>query len=320
LLTTAKMTVRPLSPFDFELSATIFSDGDRQIRKYEKRRFWQVVRVDSKLFLAIITTAGTVDKPKLSVELESNRKISQSDRVKAEEIVCALFNLNFDLKPFYEEARKDSVMAPLTHKLKGLKSPTTPTIFEALIDSIVEQQISLNIANKMEERLIKAFGEVLGLDKKFYYAFPTPQKLASASVRELRNCGLSQRKIEYIKDISKMITDGNLKLEELKDYKDANDIVKELDKIRGIGIWTAELTMVRGMQRLEVFPADDLGLKRVISHYYCNDQKISGEEARKIAEKWGKWKGLAGFYLIMAATMDVDSFRNNTVAHSFKKR
>lgn len=320
MLTTAKMTVRPLSPFDFELSATIFSDGDRQIRKYEKRRFWQVVRVDSKLFLAIITTAGTVDKPKLSVELESNRKISQSDRVKAEEIVCALFNLNFDLKPFYEEARKDSVMAPLTHKLKGLKSPTTPTIFEALIDSIVEQQISLNIANKMEERLIKAFGEVLGLDKKFYYAFPTPQKLASASVRELRNCGLSQRKIEYIKDISKMITDGNLKLEELKDYKDANDIVKELDKIRGIGIWTAELTMVRGMQRLEVFPADDLGLKRVISHYYCNDQKISGEEARKIAEKWGKWKGLAGFYLIMAATMDVDSFRNNTVAHSFKKR
>ncbi len=320
MLTIAKMTVRPLSPFDFELSATIFSDGDRQIRKYEKRRFWQVVRVDSKLFLAIITTAGTVDEPKLSVELESNGKISKSDRVKAEEIVCALFNLNFDLEPFYEEARKDSVMAPLTHKLKGLKSPTTPTVFEALIDSIVEQQISLNIANKMEERLIKAFGEVLGLDKQFYYAFPTPQKLASASVRELRNCGLSQRKIEYIKDISKMITDGELKLEELKDYKDANDIVKELDKIRGIGIWTAELTMVRGMQRLEAFPADDLGLKRVISHYYCNDRKISGEEARKIAEKWGTWKGLAGFYLIMASAMDIDSFRNNTVAHGFKKR
>jgi DNA-3-methyladenine glycosylase II len=314
------MTVRPLSPFDFELSATIFSDGDRQIRKYEKRKFWQVVRVDSKLFLAIITTAGTVDKPKLSVELESNGRITQSDRVKAEEIVCALFNLNFDLKPFYKEARKDNVMARLTHKLTGLKSPTTPTVFEALIDSIVEQQISLSIANKMEERLIKAFGEVLGLDKEFYYAFPTPQKLAFASVRELRNCGLSQRKVEYIKDISKMITDGMLNLEELKDYKDANDIVKELDKIRGIGIWTAELTMVRGMQRLEAFPADDLGLRRMISHYYCNDRKISSEEACKIAKKWGTWKGLAGFYLIIASAMDIDSFRNNTVAHVFKKR
>jgi DNA-3-methyladenine glycosylase II len=306
LLNIAKMTVKPLSPFDFGLSATIFSDGDRQIRKYEKGRFWQVVRVDSKLFLAIITTAGTVDEPKLSVELESNEKLSPDEKVRAEEIVCALFNLNFDLKTFYEEARKDSVMAPLTHKLRGLKSPKTPTVFEALIDSIVEQQISLNIANKMEERLIKAFGEVLGLDKQFYYAFPTPQKLASASVRELRNCGLSQRKVEYIKDISKMITDGKLNLEELKDYKDANDIVEELDKIRGIGIWTAELTMVRGMQRLEAFPADDLGLRRVISHYYCNDRKISSEEARKIAEKWGTWKGLAGFYLIMASAIDAD--------------
>lgn len=122
---TTKITVKPFPPFDFELSATIFSDGDRQIRKYEKGRFWQVIRVDGKLLLTMITTAGTVDEPKLAVKLESNERISQSDREKAEEIISTLFNLNFDLKPFYEQVR-DSVMARLTYNLRGLKSPTTP--------------------------------------------------------------------------------------------------------------------------------------------------------------------------------------------------
>lgn len=88
-------------------------------------------------------------------------------------------------------------------------------------------------------------------------------------------------------------------MEKLKNYEDAEKIVGELDRIKGIRVWTAELTMVRGMQRFEAMPADDLGLRRVISHYYCKDRKISSEEARRIAEKRGKWKGLATFYLIM---------------------
>lgn len=303
--TAVRVTVKPVPPFDFELSANIFSGGDPQIRKYEKGRFWQVIRVGSKPMLTIVTTAGTIDEPRLSVRLESDRIISKSDIEDSKGIVCGLFNLGFDLKPFYEQAKEDRVIAGLTCRLRGLKSPTTPTVFEALIDSIVEQQISLNIANKMEGRLIKALGEVLSLGKEVYYAFPTPQELASASIYELCNCGLSQRKAEYIHDISKMVIDGKLDLEKFKDYKDAKDIIAELDRIRGIGTWTAELTMVRGMQRLEAFPADDLGLRRVISHYYRFNRKISSEEARKVAEKWGTWKGLAGFYLIMAAAMDI---------------
>lgn len=305
MLITANMTVNPTPPFDFELSAMIFSGGDPQIRKFEKGRFWQVIRAGSKLILTTITSAGTVEEPKLSVRLESDQEMFDKDREKAGKTVRTLFNLDFDVKPFYEQTKKDSVMTYLTRKLRGLKSPTTPTVYEALIDSIVEQQISLSIANTMEARLIKSFGEVFNLNEQAYYAFPKPRELASASVNKLRSCGLSQRKAEYIKDVSKMIIDGKLCLEKLKGYENANDIIAELDEIRGIGIWTAEMTMVRGLQRMEAFPADDVGLRRVISHYYCEDRRISSEEARKIAEKWGKWKGLASFYLIMAAAADV---------------
>jgi len=299
------MTVYPTPPFDFELSAMIFSGGDTQIRRYENGEFWQVIRAGSKLILMKIASAGTVEDPKLSVRLECRQKISDKDRERAGKTVRTLFNLDFDVKPFYEHVKDDSVMAYLIRKLRGLKNPTTPTVFEALIDSIVEQQISLSIANTMEDRLIKSFGEVLALGKEAHYAFPTPRGLASASIQRLRSCRLSQRKAEYIRDVSKMVDNGELSLEKIKGYEDANDIIRELDGIRGIGIWTAEMTMVRGMQRAEAFPADDVGLRRVISHYYCGGRGISSEEARKIAEKWGKWKGLASFYLIIATAMDI---------------
>ena len=94
-----------------------------------------------------------------------------------------------------------------------------------------------------------------------------------------------------------MIVEGKLDLENLKTKQNPDEIISELDAIRGIGIWTAELTMLRGMQKLDAFPADDLGLRRIISNYYCRGKSIKSEEAREIANAWGRWKGLAAFYL-----------------------
>jgi DNA-3-methyladenine glycosylase II len=282
----------------------IFSDGDRQIRKYENGKFWQVLRIDDGLVLAILEAAGSVDDPKLLVCLKSNRKISRDSKEKARQTVNNILNLDLDLKVFYEYVRNDKILAEVIRQLRGLRGPTTPTVFEALVDSIIEQQISLNVAHVLETKLVKAFGESLSLDNEVYYAYPTPLRLASAGLQQLRKCGLSQKKAEYITGISGLISAGKLDLERFRDCDDAGEIVSELDKIRGIGVWTAELTMVRGMARMEVMPADDLGLRRTISHFYRNDREISSEEARKIGEEWGKWKGLAAFYLIIAEILE----------------
>jgi DNA-3-methyladenine glycosylase II len=301
---TERLILKCKPPFDFNLSVVIFSDGDRNIRKYENGRFWQVIRLDDELFLATLNALGTVDDPRISVELRSNSKLSKAEKESAKQTVSSLLNIDLDLKPFYEHAEKDEVLVDIVRRLRGLKIPTTPTVFEALIDSITEQQISLNVAHVLETKLVKAFGKTLRLDDDVFYAYPTPRELASAKPEQLRRCGLSRKKAEYIKEVSTMIVDGKLDLEGFKRYNDAQRIINELDKIRGIGVWTAELTIARGMRKLNVIPADDLGLRRIISHYYRNDKKISGSEARKIAEKWGKWKGLAVFYLIIADTME----------------
>jgi DNA-3-methyladenine glycosylase II len=299
-----RLTIRAKAPYDFDLSARIFSDGDPQIRTYKDSRFWQGLRINHKLMLATVKAAGTVEQPALFVELRSDRDISESDKRKAQEVIRLIFNPELDLTQFYRQVKEDQTMTMVTRSLRGLKGPTTSTVFEALVDSIVEQQISLNVAQALETKLIKAFGDSVELDSRKYYAYPTPKKLARAAVKKLRRCGLSMRKAEYIKGISSLIVRDELNLEKFRAYENAEQIIEELDAVRGIGVWTAEMTMIRGMQRFDALPADDLGLRRVIAHFYCGDNKISSEEVRRIAEEWGKWKGLAAFYLVMAEWME----------------
>jgi DNA-3-methyladenine glycosylase II len=191
-------------------------------------------------------------------------------------------------------------MHKISQALYGFKFPTTETAFEGLVDAIVEQQISIKVARGIEDKIAKKLGGKLKVNGEIHYAFPTPENIKNACISNIRACGLSQRKAEYIYYAAESIVDGKLDLEKLKNNPDDEQVIAELDEIKGVGVWTAELTLLRGMRRLDVLPADDFGIRRVISTYYCGGKPINAAEARQIAEAWGKWKGLAAFYLIIA--------------------
>jgi DNA-3-methyladenine glycosylase II len=191
-------------------------------------------------------------------------------------------------------------MRQITTQLYGYKFTTTLTVFESLVDAIVEQQISIKVARTIEERLAVKFGKKMEIENDSFFAFPTPRNLAEASVIDIQGVGLSKRKAEYIFNAAKMIVDGKLNLELMKKEADAERVIAELDALKGVGVWTAELTMLRGIPRWDILPADDFGIRRVISTYYCGGRPVEAAEARQIAKSWGKWKGLAAFYLIIA--------------------
>lgn len=219
--------------------------------------------------------------------------------------VTALFNLDLDLFPFERAVRTDTVMSAMARRLRGLKPPRTPTVFEALVDSISEQQISLAAAHSIERRIIHAFGDTLEVEGGTFYAFPTPERLAGATIGELRGCGLSGKKAEYINGIARRVRDGTLDLENHGPREETGTIIRDLTTIRGVGMWTAELAVLRGLSRLDVLPADDLGIRRAISRYYSREPRIDTGEARRIAEAWGEWKGLAAYYLLVAERLGI---------------
>ena len=129
MIYTEKISVAALPPFRFDLSSEIFAKGDKQIRNYVKGLFWQVIRTNSKLILAIVKAAGTVEKPEVSAELKSDKEITDEDKKKTENVINTLFSLDLDLNSFYETVKDDRIMAGLTRKLWGLKIPTTYTLF-----------------------------------------------------------------------------------------------------------------------------------------------------------------------------------------------
>lgn len=305
----------PAPPFDLALSAGIFSGGDERFPVYEGGTFRQAVSLGRRLALIKVRSLQTVEDPLLSVEVvptdgapddlkrDLSSDVSSEDAKAAKRIVTRLFNLDLDLLSFYDAVKGDPILAELSLRLRGLRSPSTATVFEALIDSIIEQQISLQAAWSMQRKLILAFGTSMSLGGVPHYVFPNPGQLSSATINQLRGCGLSGRKAEYVQGVSRLVMEG-LDLEGLR-KSDEQEIIEELGKIRGVGVWTAEMTMIRGMQKFDAMPADDLGLRRVISHYYYHGEKISGDEARRTAEGWKGWRGLASFYLIMAEMLGI---------------
>lgn len=295
----ATLLLEPVPPFDFGLSASIFAGGDPGIRSFADGVFRQLMRAGGRLVLVTVTSGGTVDRPRLRVLVEPGPLPPGVPR-QAGEAVTRLFNLDLDLSPFGEAVEADPVMSAIVRHLRGLKPPRTATLFEALVDSIIEQQISLSAARSIEVRFTRSFGDTLVLEGRRYYAFPTPERLAGTPPGELRATGLSQRKAEYIAGIARMVSEGRLDLEHHGPGEETGALIRDLSTLRGVGVWTAELALLRGLSRLDAIPADDLGIRRAITRYYSRGSRIDTAEARRVAEAWGPWRGLAAYYLLVA--------------------
>jgi DNA-3-methyladenine glycosylase II len=253
--------------------------------------------------LITIRSSGTAQSPMLSIGITGEMQVSPELAGGILEMVRYILSLDEDLSPFYRDLGGDPVLSRLFGRLHGLKCPVTPTVFEALVDSIIEQQISLAVAYQLEHRLIRQTGASLVLGERTYYCYPKPSVLARAPLDLYRSCGLTIRKSEYIRDIATLIDEGKLDPEAMSGME-TGDIIEKLCSIRGVGRWTAELTLLRGFHRYDAFPAADIALRRMIANLIGLNRKISVDEAREIAEPWGRWKGLVAFYLEVAERME----------------
>ena len=130
-----------------------------------------------------------------------------------------------------------------------------------------------------------------------FYAFPTPAVLAKAKVNQMIAVGLSRNKALYINELSKKVAGKELDLEGLRKMDD-DTAIAELTKIKGVGPWTAEYTLIRGMGRVNSLPADDLGIQRAISQAYFKGKRTSSSEVRRVLNKFSPFSGIAAFHLM----------------------
>ena len=225
------------------------------------------------------------------------RTRSQRVWAEAQRIARHTLGLDFPLKEFYAFAESDPVLRKLIQQLRGLQPTLAANLFEILITSITAQQINLRFAFTVRSRLVRRYGEKLLVEGEKYFAFPRPEKLARARAASLRALQFTQKKSEYIIGLARAICDGELNLERLPDLAD-DEIAEQLMRFHGVGRWTVDWLLARGLGRGHAIAAGDLGVRKAIQHFYFNGENKSEQDLRNFAQRWGEHTNLAVHYLL----------------------
>ena len=183
-----------------------------------------------------------------------------------------------------ELAEQDDVMRQLMQQAGEATLNSRGDAFTTLARSIVSQQISVKAAESVWQRVIAEVPQI------------TAQAIYASNIDLLRSCGLSQRKVIYLQDLSLHFID---KAWDETTWYEMNDeaIIAQLIQVKGIGRWTAEMFLIFHMLRPNILPLDDIGLQRAISLHYNTNQSIDKDAIRKLAKQWEPWRTVATWHL-----------------------
>jgi DNA-3-methyladenine glycosylase II len=179
-------------------------------------------------------------------------------------IVERLLGTDVDLSEWYARSRRIAWLRPIATKLRGLKPPRYPTLWEACAHAIVFQQISIHAAAAIMRRAVELLGEPMTVEGVRCFAFPDAQRWLEAADADLRGVGLSRNKLAHVRSVARAFVEGTIDEDALAKMP-TQEAAQILSGIRGIGPWSASVVLLRGLGRLDVFPLRDSGAARSLA-------------------------------------------------------
>jgi DNA-3-methyladenine glycosylase II len=293
---TYHFTLTPVPPYSLNLTAIRFARfKDEIVDQVRANGYQRLLAADGQLALATVTDQGTASKPLLHVELQGPRK-TDLDRPEFAAQLRHILCTDLDLKPFYRQSRKDDLLAPITPRFRGLKLPASPTVFESLVMAVLSQQVNLTFAYSIKKELVETFGEKWSADGETHHAFPRPERFAAETEDSLRRFRLSGAKAATLVRLGQAFASGALQEEDLAPLPD-EEVVERLIQVKGIGRWSAEIALLRGLARVDAFPGGDLGVVKYLAQGLLGKvEKATEADMRAFAERWRPYRGLALIY------------------------
>jgi len=178
---------------------------------------------------------------------------------------------------------KDAALAKAIDEIGHIYRPVIPDMFTALINSVIGQQISTKAQETIWSRFLGMFTPV------------TPENIAELPVETIQTCGVSMKKASYIREIAVEIADGSLDLDELQLMSDA-DVCTRLSRIKGIGVWTAEMLMIFSLQRTDIMSFGDMAILRGLRMLHSH-RKITPQLFNKYKKRYSPYGTVASLYL-----------------------
>jgi DNA-3-methyladenine glycosylase II len=183
--------------------------------------------------------------------------------------------------------KSDPILRTIIEGVKLREIAVTRGPFEALVEAIVSQQLSIKAADTIFNRFI-----ALTPGKKF----PTPREIIKMPAAKMRKCGLSKMKVSFIKDLAKKTLDGSLNFKTIDRLTD-EEVIEHLVSVKGIGRWTAEMFLIFSLKRDDIFSYGDLGLRNALQRIYKMKKPPTSAQAEKITAKWKPYRSLGARYL-----------------------
>ena len=294
----ARFTLKVVPPFRLDLTVwALRRRPENKMDRWDGKTFCRELVLNGTPVEIAATQMGSAAAPKLQVTV-TGVPFGPDVRSGVTDALNRMLGLQADLKGFYRYAANDARLSILARRFRGLKPPRFPSLLEALVNGIACQQLSLASSIQLLNRLSENFGvsfKRVGIGAR---AFPRPEDLSTLEPEPLRNLGFSRQKAGAIIELSRAIVAGNLDTDRLVSVDDGS-AVEQLCKLRGVGRWTAEYVLLRGLGRLHIFPGDDVGARNNLQQWLGLRKSLDYNGTRRVLAKWSPYAGLIYFHMLL---------------------
>ncbi|MBL8102232.1 MAG: DNA-3-methyladenine glycosylase 2 family protein [Anaerolineales bacterium] len=292
----ASFDLQPASPFRLDLTVwTLRRRPDNLFDRWDGRTYRRVLITDDNPFEIAVTQCEESENLRIVV---TGIRLTPSLKNYVTAALERLLGIKIDMQKLYRLSKKDQWLKPLANQFQGMKPPRLLTPFEALVNAIACQQLTLTMGIRLLNHLTEAYGMALKTVAGSVHAFPRPQDLANADIEDLRKMSFSYQKARYLTTISRLIVDGELDFDEIAKLND-QEAVARLCELKGVGRWTAEYVLLRGLGRTHIFPADDVGARNNLQKWLGLSGKMTYANTREALSRWDGFGGLIYFHLLL---------------------
>lgn len=300
---TARFTIEVRPPFRLDLTVwALRRRPHNTIDAWDGTTYTRTLVAEGTPLLVAVRqqTDGGPRRVRLAVELRRRGEApSEAGRAEVRRTLEQMLGLGIDLVGFYELAAADDRLAGLAKRFRGVRPPRFASVFEALVNAVACQQLSLTVGIHLLDRLAAVYGPEVAL-RGARPGFPTAERLAAAEPSHLRRLGFSLTKARTLVGLARRVAAGTLDLDALAQADD-EAATAALVALPGIGRWSAEYVLLRGLGRLGVLPGDDVGARNNLRRRFELPASAGYDEVVALAEGWWPYGGLVYFHLLLDA-------------------
>ena len=293
---TARFTVVPRRPYSLALTAERYTRFPEAVDRFDGRTYRRLLTVGPRTVLLSVEQEGSSSRATLKIRLEGAGADGSASGEAALRVVDLALGAASDVGPFYRAHRNDALLGRSIRDFRGLRVSGVPSLWEALVTAILAQQVNLKFAYDIRRELAETFGRRARFDGDTFFAFPLPESFGKETAFSLRRFRLSDAKASAILGLAKAFAGGALMETEIAALPDV-EAIERLISFRGVGRWTAEIALLRGLGRTDIFPAGDLGVVKYLAQGLLGRRaKAKEDEMRRFAERWRPHRSFALVY------------------------